>query len=145
MIFLAMTWLAPFAASIVALSTIPPLVALYFLRLRRTRRVVSSTMLWKRATQDLRANAPFQRLRFSLLLLLQLLALALLAFAIAQPQIEMGDSQAKRIVFLIDRSGSMNVNDASGDRSRLEEAKQLAENRVRALNSGGFFRARHPV
>ena len=144
MISLAMTWLAPFAASIVALSTIPPLVALYFLRLRRTRRVISSTMLWKRATQDLRANAPFQRLRFSLLLLLQLLALALLAFAIAQPQIEMGDSQAKRIVFLIDRSGSMNVNDAPGDRSRLEEAKQLAENRVRALNSGGIFSGSAP-
>ena len=144
MIFLAITWLAPFAASIVALSTIPPLVALYFLRLRRTRRVVSSTMLWKRATQDLRANAPFQRLRFSLLLLLQLLALALLAFAIAQPQIEMGDSQAKRIVFLIDRSGSMNVNDAPGDRSRLEEAKQFAENRVRALNSGGIFSGSAP-
>ncbi len=144
MIFLAMTWLAPFAASIVALSTIPPLVALYFLRLRRTRRVISSTMLWKRATQDLRANAPFQRLRFSLLLLLQLLALSLLALAIAQPQIEMGDSQAKRIVFLIDRSGSMNVNDGPGDRSRLDEAKKLAENRVRAVNSGGIFSGSAP-
>ncbi len=144
MTLFAVTWLAPLAASIVALSTIPPLVALYFLRLRRTRRVVSSTMLWKRATQDLRANAPFQRLRFSLLLLLQLLALALVVLAIAQPQFEFGESQSRRIVFLIDRSGSMNVNDAPGDRSRLDEAKQLAENRVRSLSSGGIFSGSAP-
>ncbi len=136
---LAVAWLAPFAAAIVALSTLPPLVALYFLRLRRTRRVISSTMLWKRATQDLRANAPFQRLRFSLLLLLQLLALALVIFAIAQPQVELGGSQASRIVFLIDRSGSMNAMDAPDNQSRLDQAKRLAENRLQALHGGGLF------
>ncbi len=141
---LAVAWLAPVAATILGLTTIPPLLALYFLRLRRTRRVIPSTMMWKRATQDLRANAPFQRLRFSWLLLLQLIALAMLILAIAQPQIDLGESSASRVVFLIDRSGSMNAKDAPADLTRLEEAKRLASDRLRSLHGGGLFAGPSP-
>ncbi|MSR43872.1 MAG: VWA domain-containing protein [Phycisphaerales bacterium] len=136
---LAISWIAPLAGTIVALSTIPPLVALYFLRLRRTRRVISTTMLWTRATQDLRANAPFQRLRLSLLLLLQLLALALVVLAIAQPEADLGESKATRVVMLIDHSGSMNALDGIDGMSRLAEAKQRAAARLRSLHGGGMF------
>jgi len=141
---LAVGWLAPLAGTIVALATIPPLIALYFLRLRRTRRVISSTMLWTRATQDLRANVPFQRLRFSLLLLLQLLALALVILAIAQPQVDLGESGASRVILLIDHSGSMAATDARDGKSRLDEAKRLAKERVAALNAGGLFSGPSP-
>ncbi len=134
-----MTWLAPLAGAIVALSTIPPLVALYFLRLRRSRRVISSTMLWTRATEDLRANTPFQRLRFSLLLLLQLLALALVILAIAQPQADIGEQSARRVVLLIDRSGSMGTLDGPGGQTRLDAAKKLAKARIDQLHGGGLF------
>ncbi|MSQ90242.1 MAG: VWA domain-containing protein [Phycisphaerales bacterium] len=144
-LILSIAWLTPFAASIVALSTIPPLIALYFLRLRRARRVISSTMLWTRATQDLRANAPFQRLRFSILLLLQLLALALVILAIAQPQVDLGESQAARVVFLIDRSGSMSTLDGIDGATRLAEAKRLAADRLRALHGGGLFSGPAPA
>ena len=139
-----MTWLAPMAGLIVALSTVPPLVALYFLRLRRTRRTVSSTMLWRRATEDLHANTPFQRLRFSLLLILQLLALALVVLALAQPQADLGFAQARRVVLLIDASASMGTTDASGGGSRLDEARRLARDRVSAMHAGGFFRSTPP-
>ncbi len=141
---LAVTWLAPLAASVLALATLPPLVALYFLRLRRTKRVISSTLFWTRATQDLRANAPFQRLRFSLLLLLQLLALLLLIFAIAQPQLDLGGTNAQRVVILIDASGSMSATDCSQSTTRLTEAKRLASERVRSLSSGGLFSSAAP-
>ena len=70
-----MQWLTPAMALIAGAMTVPLLVLLYFLKLKRTERVVSSTLLWQRAVQDLQVNAPFQRLRRNLLLLLQLLAL----------------------------------------------------------------------
>jgi len=136
---LGMDWIAPVAGAVIAASTIPPLLALYFLRLRRSRRVVAATMHWRRAAEDVRANAPFQRLRFSILLLLQLLALGLVALAIAQPQIDLGLGGSEKIAILIDRSGSMGALDESDRSTRLAEAKRQAIARVRALHGGGLF------
>mgnify|MGYP002397188563 CR=1 FL=1 len=65
---------------------VPLLVLLYFLKLRRQTVEVSTTLLWAKAIQDLQANAPFQRLRNNILLILQLLALALILLAAAQPE-----------------------------------------------------------
>ena len=57
--------LAPWMLWVAAI-VVPPLVLLYFLRLRRRQESVSSTFLWRRAVQDLQVNAPFQRLRRNL-------------------------------------------------------------------------------
>ena len=51
----------------------------------RSAMVVPSTYLWQKAVEDLRVNSLWQRLRRSLLLLLQLLLLALLFVALAGP------------------------------------------------------------
>jgi hypothetical protein len=138
-----MTWLTPLAGLFLALATIPPLVALYFLKLRRLPKPIASTLLWRRSLEDIRANAPFQRLRMNLLLLLQLAILALLAFAIAQPQVDAGLTRGGKTVILIDNSASMNAIDMSEDRekpkSRLEFAKELAKAKVEKLFAGGLF------
>ena len=81
-------------------------------------------MLWVSAVEDLHANSPFQRLRPSLLLLLQLLALLLVIFALMQPQIEGGSPRAGKHIILIDRSGSMSAEENGS--TRLEEAKDQA-------------------
>ncbi len=80
-----MSFLNPLTALIAAGITIPLLVSLYFLKLKRKPMVVPSTLLWKKAIQDLQVNAPFQRIRNNLLLWLQLLLLALLLIAMARP------------------------------------------------------------
>ncbi len=119
---------------------VPALIALYFLRLRRSSRPIPSTMLWKRAVEDVRANAPFQRLRLNLLLLLQLILLALLGVALMQPRIDAGASRGGRTVILLDRSASMGVADGDDDdRSRLEVARDAAIERIQALHAGGLF------
>ena len=59
--------------ALLGLLFIPAVLAMYLLKLRRDEAVVPSTLLWQRLVADVEANAPWQRLRRSLLLLLQLL------------------------------------------------------------------------
>lgn len=121
-----MSFLSPAAMIIATAALIPPLIALYFLKLRRQQRVVPSTFLWKKAVEDLQVNAPFQRLRRSLLLLLQLMILGLGIFALGVPMCRVADQHREALVLMIDQSASMNVKEADG-RTRLEQAKQEAK------------------
>lgn len=132
-----MTFLTPTLALVAAAIAVPSLIILYFLKLRRRDVEVSSTLLWKKAIEDLQANAPFQRLRRNILLLLQLLALAAALLALAQPQITSTLAPGSRHVILIDRSASMRSTDgdgkALGAKSRLDTAKAEALKLVDAL------------
>lgn len=131
-----MTWLSPLLAGIAAAIAIPTLLILYFLKLRRRDLEVSTTLLWKKAIEDLQANAPFQKLRKNLLLFLQLLVLAAALLAIGQPQIKGNILAGKKFVILIDRSASMqSVDEADGKqtRSRLDAAKAQAKELVDSM------------
>jgi Ca-activated chloride channel family protein len=102
-----------------------PIVLLYMLRLRRREVLVSSTFLWQQVLQDNEANTPWQRLRRNLLLLLQLLILALLAFALARPFVIVPAVSTGQIALLLDASASMNATDADGN-TRFEAAQAAA-------------------
>lgn len=137
-----MTWLTPLLAGIAAAIAVPTLLILYFLKLRRRQVEVSTTLLWKKAIQDLQANAPFQKLRKNILLLLQLLILAAALFGIAQPQLTGQSVSAQRHVIMIDRSASMSTEDetsGSATRSRLDAAKDQAKAFVDSLREPGVF------
>lgn len=120
---------------IAASIAIPALLLLYFLKLKRQQRTVPSTLLWKRAVQDLQVNAPFQKLRKNLLLFLQMLILIALLFAIAGPVANFKKLSGKNVVILIDRSGSMKTVE-SDNRTRLEHAKEAASAYLSAMPSG---------
>lgn len=127
-----MNFLSPSTIAIAAGLTIPPLVALYFLKLKRNVRFVPSTLLWKRAVEDLQVNSPFQRLRKSLLLLLQLLILAIAAVALGKPMFQTARSHEDTMILLVDQSASMGVREESG-KTRLELAKEQASRAIENL------------
>ncbi len=127
-----MSFLNPWFAAALAAVVVPALLILYFLKLRRREQLVPSTLLWKRAVQDLQVNAPFQRLRRNLLLLLQLLILIAAILALARPIVQSSVTDADRVVLLLDRSASMQARE--GDRTRLDEAKEQATRLVRTFN-----------
>jgi len=135
-----MEWLTPLIGVYAAAVAVPLLLLLYFLKLKRQEVVVSSTLLWKRAVQDLQVNAPFQRLRRNLLLLLQLLALAAVLLALAGPVLAWKGKPGKRYVLLIDRSASMNAIDVAP--SRLDEARRQAKVFIESMQSGSLVSLR---
>ncbi len=142
-----MTFLTPLFAVLAAAVAVPTLVILYFLKLRRQTVEVSTTLLWKKAIEDLQANAPFQKLRRNLLLFLQLLALLAALFALAQPQLSAAGLGGVRHVILIDRSASMQATDGDeknptkGEKTRLERAKEEARRVVDSMREASFLSA----
>ncbi len=138
-----MTWATPLIAGIAAAIAIPLLLLLYFLKLKRREMAVSSTLLWKKAIEDLQANAPFQKLRRNILLILQMLALLLLLAAIGQPRMQADQAKGVKHVLVIDRSASMQSMDGDpekpGAMTRLEAAQRDAIALVESMAEPGLF------
>lgn len=128
-----MPFITPLA--LLGLLFVPVVLAMYLLKLRRDEAVVPSTLLWQRLVADIEANAPWQRLRRSLLLLLQLLLVVLLALLAARPFVERPAGLARDLVLVIDTSASMQSTDIVP--TRLDEAKRVATDALRDLPAGG--------
>jgi len=104
------------------------IVVMYILKLRRKDVVVSSTYLWRQVIRDVQANAPFQKLRRNLLMLLQLIAVALAVFALARPLWRCTRLGGRSVAIVVDTSASMLATDVG--RSRIDEAKRQARSIV---------------
>jgi VWA domain-containing protein/aerotolerance regulator-like protein len=127
----------PFASplALLGLLFVPAVVAMYLLRLRRSETIVPSTLLWQRLAADVEANAPWQRLRRSLLFLLQLLLVVILALLAARPFIARPAGLARDIVLIVDTSASMSATDVAPD--RLGAARAAALDALKDLPAGG--------
>ena len=128
-----MKFLVPIAFT--AFAVLPVIALFYLLKLKRDDRVVSSTMLWRKSVDNLRANSPFEKFRANLLLLLQLLLAAALALALKRPLMNLRPKEGVSRALLIDVSASMAATDAEGG-SRLEAAKRLARRLVDEMTPG---------
>ena len=111
-----------------------PIILLYMLRLRRREVTVSSTLLWQKLLRDREANAPWQKLRRNLLLILQLLILAALVLALARPFLPTPAVITGNTVVLLDGSASMQATDAAP--SRFAAAKTEAARLIGDLSAG---------
>ena len=100
-----MSFLSPLAFTLFALSL--PLVLLYFLKVRRRERRVSSLLLWQSSLRDREAAAFFQRLQRDPLLILQILALLAMTLALARPAVTVMGHGSQKTVVVLDTSASM--------------------------------------
>lgn len=116
-----------FPAGLLALALAAPIVVLHMLTPRRSPTTVSSLLHWDGLRHSITAAEPWQRLRWSILLVLQLLAVILFAFALARPASVERAELAEHTVFIIDASGSMAAIDGDPDRlgSAVEQIKTL--------------------
>ncbi|WP_437928301.1 VWA domain-containing protein [Sorangium sp. So ce291] len=132
-----LTLLAPGGLWLLAL--LGPLVLLYILKIKRSRRRVPSTWLWAAAQRDLMARAPFRRLIAQLPLILQALALALLALALARPASRGRAFTGDHVAIVLDTSASMSAaaRAPSGEATtRIELGKRLAKDLLSGLAPG---------
>ncbi|MDR0269828.1 VWA domain-containing protein [Paenibacillus sp.] len=108
--------------------SIPAILAMYLLKRKFLDTKVPSHLLWQRVLKNLEANRPWQKLHNRLLLWLQLLAAALLVFALMKPFWWAPGGGKDHVVLVADTSGSMSALTipAAGQPSqeRLEQMKQ---------------------
>ena len=105
------------------------------LRLRRRDMPVGSTFLWQQLIRDVEANAPWQRLRFSWLLLVQLLIAAIVVLAAARPFSAVESDLAANVVLIVDTSASMATR--TDDEDRMALARERARDVIARLPVGG--------
>ena len=114
---------------------IPIVVLLHFLKLRRQHYVVPSVMLWLEAIEDMKANVPFQRLRHSLLLPLQILFLLVVVGGVARPALRQLGDLGEQSILVIDTSASMGATDLG--KTRLDVAKAEVLKLINRLGTDG--------
>lgn len=125
---------APLA--LLALPLLGIIIALYLLKLRRPTAPVASLHLWGSLTRDREANSLWQRLRVSLLLLLQLVALLIMIVALARPWAPSTEAIGQNAVVVVDVSASMGARDKDGGPTRLELAQAKAKDIIDNLPQG---------
>ena len=99
---------------------IPILIIIYIIKTKYTEQTVTSTYLWQLSEKFLKRRNPFSWISGMLSLILQILAIALVSFAIAHPMFTMPGA-AYEYCFVLDASGSMQTTQAGT--SRFDSAK----------------------
>ena len=109
---------------------VPALVAIYLLRNRFQRHVVSSLMLWVDTREAREGGRRLRHLHTPLLFLLELLAILLLVLAAGDPQMRLSTG-TRPLVVVLDDSFSML---AGGSASARELGQQAIEDELRKQN-----------
>lgn len=112
-----------------------PILALWILRPRRRPRIIGSTLLWRQALDNVEASHPWQRLRWHVLLALQLAAIALFAVAIARPFLLSASDLTDQTYVVLDASASMQATDVKPNRFAV--AKTMIGETIDRLPPGG--------
>src|SRR5579864_5974454 len=128
-----MGFLAP-SVFILGAALLAALLASYLLRPRRPVRRISSTFLWLAALHELEAQRPWRRVPPTLLLILQIAALAAMVGAVARPFTLTTQSTGPFTIVLLDAEASMQATDVKP--SRFESARSKLVQLIDALEPG---------
>lgn len=112
------------AIGLIALIGVPMIIILHMLKRKQKDVIIPSTYLWERAVDTSVQSKPWQKLKKSLPLILQLIAVTALGLAVARPYIS-AFGTAYNYVIVIDASASMNAEDMG--QTRLDYSKERAE------------------
>src|ERR1041385_1673627 len=104
MTFLALSALQ---TALLALLTTGTIVALYFLKLRHRRVVISSSILWRRVLDERESHSLWEKLRRIISIIIAVTIALLIAFSLARPEIESLTGKNERIVIVMDTSPTM--------------------------------------
>lgn len=124
---------------------IPLIVLMYLLKRRYTEMLVPSHLLWERVLQTIEANRPWQKLRNTLLLWLQLLVALLLVFALMLPFVQVEGKVTGHQIIIADTSASMSslwrtdsdgVRDIRDSFTRLDRMKEQLADYIKSFDSG---------
>jgi hypothetical protein len=118
------TFATPLAFALFA--TTIPIIIFYILKIRLRRVPVSTNLFWKQIFDEKPPRSIWQYLRHLLSLLAQLLFVALLVCAIADPSLAWQLLQSRRLVLLIDNSASMRATDVTPSRFQAAISAAIA-------------------
>ena len=93
---------------LIGLIGIPILILIYIIKNRYTEQIIPTTYIWNMSEKFLKRRVPISIIAGLISLILQILIVALLSLAIAQPVITLANS-ARSYCFVLDASGSMNI------------------------------------
>src|SRR5262245_30464899 len=127
--FLALTTLQ---SVLLAVFTASAILALFFLKHKRNRVVISSVLLWRKVIENRLENSIFEKLRRILSIIIAVVTGLLIALAIARPEIDLLTGKARRALIVLDTSPTMQARSNDG-RTRWQRAVE----RARALVDEG--------
>src|ERR1043166_517675 len=130
MTFLSLTSLQ---TALLALLTAGTIIALYFLKLRHRRIVISSSILWRRVLDERQSHSLWEKLRRIVSIAIAVTIALLIALSLARPEVESLTGKNERIVLVLDTSPTMNTQTADG-KTRWQHAVDRAKG---LLDSGG--------
>ena len=129
-----MTFLYPLG--FLALLAIPVLILIYIIKNRYTEQTVTSTYLWTLSERFLRRRIPINKLTGIISLILQILAVILIALIVAHPVLSL-PGRANDYCFILDASGSMNIQ--QGGSTRFEEGKKKIAEKIDGSMKGSTY------
>ena len=125
-----------FPLGLVGLIGVPILILIYIIKSKYAEQTVASTYLWTLSEKFLKRKRPVSPLTGIISLLLQILAVVAISLIIARPIITVPGS-AKEYCFLLDASGSMNIQQDGV--SRFDRAKQEIADVIDSATDGSRF------